>query len=234
MQRGQATAKYKLNHLLREKVTCPALPNNVWFNLGLANIVEADVRTQSYTSLKLNDLENKELMFNNCFDVCPVGGDAIAVGGSNKVRFYDRRMLTPTPYKVIDLRPLSDMDLVVTKLKYHPSGRKILIAVSTGFQDFMSDMSETGVENMRSFEFRDVPGTVLRNPNFLGSEGRYVMFDTFSKDFVVVFDSRDFRCLGKFQAQPGSDTESCPQVIAIAQQDVVHFVTPTSSTSQKV
>ena len=134
VQRGQAIAKYKFNHLLQEVVTCPALPNNVWFKLGLKNVVEADVRTQSFTSLKLNDLKNRELTLKNCFDVCPAGGDTIAVGGSNKVRYYDRRMLTPTPYKVIDLRPLSDVDLVVTKLKYQPSGRRILMAVSIGFQ----------------------------------------------------------------------------------------------------
>ena len=196
MQRGKASANHKFSCLLQEVVTCPALPNKVWFNLDLANIVEADVRTPSYSSLKLNDFASRELQFKNCSDVRPVDGDAIAVGGSNKVRYYDRSVLTPTPSKVIDLRPLKDMDLVVAKLKYHPSGRKILTAVSIGFQHFMSDTSDAGVEDMRSFEFRDFPGTVLRNPNFLGSEGSYVMLDTFSQDFVVVFYSRDFRCLG--------------------------------------
>ena len=242
VRKAMVTMNYEFDGLLQQVVTCPALPNNLWFNLDSAavNIAEADVRTKSYASLKLTSrFAHRELTFKNCFDVDPVDGGTMAVGGRNKVCYYDRRMLTPDPYKVVDLRPLRGMDLVVAKLKYHPNGRKILMTLSLGFQHLMADVSEASTDNMRSFRFRDpaMLGTILRNPSFLGGEGRYVMFDTFFKDFVVVFDSWDFKYLGKIKLQVGSNsgTESCPHphccVIALAHQGLVHFVSPTSSAS---
>ena len=242
VETAAVTRKYEFDGLLQQVVACPALPNNIWFNLDsdVRRIAEADVRTSSYSSIKLNIPSNQDLIFKNCFDVNPVDGMTVAVGGRNRISYFDRRMLTSdaTPFKFIDLRPLRDMDLIVVKMKYHPNGRKILKTVSLGFQNYISNTSDTDAGNMRAFEFHDLTmlGTILRNPNFLGDGGRYVMFDTFFRDFIVIFDSEDLRYLGKIKLETqesNSGTESaahpCYCLIALASRGVIHFITPTSS-----
>jgi len=247
VEKDAFTKSYSFNGLVKKVATSTALPNQVWFNVDqrMQKIAEADIRTPSHNTMQLNSVQRTRTGFldSRTFDVNPVDEITIAVGDKCQLLFYDRRMMSSSsinhPTKTIDTSSLNGDSSYVVQLKYNPSGNKLIITNSCGYNtnQYAAPSVDTSVENMRKFKFQDqtVRGAVTKNPSFLGE--KYVLFDVFFKNYSAVFNLEDMRYIGKIdlfgQTNFFSNICSMPHpyycLIASTNKSVINFVTPTSS-----
>ena len=229
---------------VKQVAASKALPNHIWFNIDrkTKRIAEADIRSPSYRRVELNDAENNTYLFQSeSFDVNPVDEVTIVVSDGNKINFYDRRTMSSSrvnhPYKTVDTSSLSSGRSYILKLKYDPSGKKLFVTSSRSFKIFqhVAPAKNPDVESLREFRFRDqtMVATVTKYPSFLGE--KHVLFDTYFRNYSVVFNHENMRYVGKInqsgQSDYFSDVSSLPHplycLIASTNQGTINFITPT-------
>merc|ERR1719427_2452541 len=100
---------------------------------------------------------------------------------------------------------------------------------------YVLPVSDPCVDNMKKLSFPDSTtiGTVTRNPSFLGY--KYAIYDTFFRNFSVVFDIEKARFVGRIrlshQSNIFSNVFSMPHpiycLLATTNQDLINFISPT-------
>ena len=238
---------YSFKGLVKKVATSKALPNHVWFNVDqkTQKIAEADIRSPSYKSMQLNEFEgNTTFLHSRHFTVNPVDEVTIVVSDNSKILFYDRRMMTSSninhPTKTVDTTSLNGERSYIVQLKYNPSGSKLFITKSYRFTtyNYVAPLVDMSIKNIQKFKFceQKLLETVIGNPSFLGEN--HVLFDTFSRNKVsIVYNLEHMRYVGKIsllgQTNYFSKIYSMPHpfccLIASANQDMINFITPSSS-----
>ena len=240
------TRSYTVRGLVKKVATSEALPNLIWFNIDQSThkMAEADTRTSQYKSMWLNEVKNQAgFSHSRSFAVNPFDEVTIAVSEKNQLMFYDRRMMTSSvvnyPTGTVDTSSLEGDSSYIAHLKYHRSGEKLLLTKSSRFNisQYVVPSLDPSVENIQQFKFRDqiIVGTVTKNPSFLGEH--HVLFDTFFRNYSVVFNLDNMSYVGKTklfgQTNFLSNISSLPHpfycLIASINHDTINFITPTSS-----
>ena len=243
VEKNAATRMYSYKETVTKLVTSIALPNHIWFNTDnkVETIAEADIRSPKYKVIKLGLLQYDSLVYRRCFDVHPVDEVTIAVGDRNKLLFYDRRTVTSQnvaePVESFDFSSLIKNNSYIIQVKYNPCGTKMILTNSLTQNHYVFPLSDPNVDNMKMFcKNWTTFSTVTKNPNFLGD--KHVIFDTFFRNYSVVFDLEKARFVGRIklshQSNFLSNIFSMPHpiycLIAAANQDLINFITPSSLT----
>ena len=244
VEKNSATRMYCLKEPVTKLVTCTALPYNIWFNTDnkVQTIAEADIRSPKYKTVKLGLLQHDKLVYRRCFDVHPVDEVTIAVGDRNRLLFYDRRTLTSQSFaqtvKSIDVSSINRTNSYISEIRYNYCGSKIVFGNSS-YDHYIVPVSDLFTTNIKGLPFKSLINTVSRNPKFLGH--KYVLFDTFYKNYSVVFDLDEAKLIGKiklsYQRNYFSNIFSIPHpiycIIVIIYQDIINFITPTNTNHKK-
>ena len=244
VEKNAATRMYSYKETVTKLVTSIALPNHIWFNTDnkVETIAEADIRSPKYKVIKLGLLQYDSLVYRRCFDVHPVDEVTIAVGDRNRLLFYDRRTLTSQSFaqtvKSIDVSSINRTNSYISEIRYNYCGSKIVFGNSS-YDHYIVPVSDLFTTNIKGLPFKSLINTVSRNPKFLGH--KYVLFDTFYKNYSVVFDLDEAKLIGKiklsYQRNYFSNIFSIPHpiycIIVIIYQDIINFITPTNTNHKK-
>ena len=242
-----AIRSYKFTGACRHILTTPALPNCIWFNIDMEGhtVAEADTREKDnfrFFRIKMKR-DDETLNFERSMDISSTE-TMFVIGSKSEVSLFDRRMISQMkcqPFKTLKLvnnglSPVSRAQQIVTQVKFHPYGKKILVTHTRQFHfthHFVSIHDDNS--SIESLEFPKsnsrLPRLMLRNPSFLGPAGSHVLLDVFFQNYSIVFDCKTYKYIGKikFPDQNSSIyTQAHPHycVIAASNQNQIKFFTP--------
>ena len=246
VEKNVAFRQYSFTGVVAKLVTCPTLPNHLWFNTDnkVQTVAEVDIRAPGYKTISFGPVNTDDwLVYRRCFDVNPVDEVTIAVGDKNKLLFYDRRTVTSQkaaqPARSVDVSALNGTNSYILQVAYSPKINKMVLINSHSFtcDCYVLPSSRPEVRDARKLTFSDNAATlsVMRSPSFFGS--KYAIFDTFLRNYSAVFDVERARLVGRItldhQSNIFSNVVSMPHprycLIAATNQDLINFVSPTGS-----